>query len=113
MATYFGGLGGALWVAGDVAGMIAARPLATGAWEICKVYVHPERHGSGLAQALLDVAEAHAAAAGATRLELWTDTRFERAHRFYARRGYVRGECRALQDLSCSWEWRYERAAQS
>lgn len=109
LASYYAGLGGALWVAGDVAGMIATRPSTDGAWEICRFYVHPDQHGAGLAQTLMDTAEAHAAGRGAVLLELWTDTRFLRAHRFYEKRGYLRGEWRALHDLSQSEEFRYSR----
>jgi GNAT superfamily N-acetyltransferase len=66
--------------------------------------------GTGLADRLLDHAEAHAIAAGARRLALWTDTRFERAHRFYERRGYVRsGLIRALGDLSNTIEFHYAK----
>jgi GNAT superfamily N-acetyltransferase len=70
--------------------------------------------GTGLADRLLDRAEAHAIAAGARWLALWTDTRFERAHRFYERRGYVRsGLVRALGDLSNTTEFRYAKPARS
>lgn len=112
LASYFAERGGALWVADDrgVAGMIATIPSGGGDWEICKMYVHPDRHGSGLADVLLDTAEAHAVAAGAVGLRLWTDTRFRRAHRFYERRGYSQdGPARALDDLSNSFEYVYAR----
>jgi GNAT superfamily N-acetyltransferase len=80
------------------------------AWEICRVYVHPSRHGSGLGHALLDAAEAHAVAAGAARLVLWSDTRFARAHRFYEKRCFVRcGPIRVLQDISQSLEFAYAK----
>ena len=112
-ASHFAGRGGALWVAeaaGAVVGMAAAVPVDGPAWEICKVYVHPDRHGAGLAQALLDTAERHAIAAGATCLRLWTDTRFDRAHRFYEKRSWVRdGPIRALDDLSGSLEFGYAK----
>ncbi len=100
-AAYYAAPGGALWVAEDagaVTGMIAAVPRGAGTWEVCRVYVHPDRHGTGLAHRLLDTAEAHALAAGATRLLLWTDTQFDRAHRFYEKRSYVRsGPIRILE----------------
>jgi GNAT superfamily N-acetyltransferase len=86
--------------------MIATRPLADGAWEICRVYVLPSLHGGGLGHRLLDLAEGHAVSAGATRLVLWSDTRFDRAHRFYEKRSYVRsGPVRALADISNSMEY--------
>jgi len=112
LATYYQGR---LWVAegpGGVAGMIACRPLhdAPGDWEICRVYVQPDGHGGGLGHALLDVAEAHAIAAGARRLLLWSDTRFDRAHGFYEKRSYVRaGGIRVLHDLSNSLEYGYAK----
>ena len=114
LATYFSESGGAVWVAerdGAVIGMAAARPMAQdSAWEICKVYVAAEARGTGLAHRLLDAAEHHARAAGAARLVLWTDTRFEAAHRFYEKRGFLRqGSIRILDDLSKSLEFRYTK----
>jgi GNAT superfamily N-acetyltransferase len=114
LATYFAEAGGALWAAeqdGRVIGMAATRPMQQdAAWEICKVYVARQARGSGLAHALLGAAEAHARAAGAERLVLWTDTRFEAAHRFYEKRGFVRqGSIRILDDISNSLEFRYAK----
>jgi len=112
-ASYYAGIGGTLWVAeqgGRVVGMIATLPHGTGTWEISRVYTLPCTHGSGLGLRLLDIAEAHACAAGATRLALWSDTRFDRAHRFYEKCGYVRhGPIRVLQDISHSLEFGYAK----
>ncbi len=113
LATYYAGGGGALFVAeagGLVRGMIATRPLEGTVWEICRVYVDPSLHGAGLAHALLDRAEQTAIAAGAERLILWSDTRFDRAHRFYEKRSYVRhGSVRVLADISNSLEFGYAK----
>ena len=113
LAKYYAGQGGALWIAdGDatIAGMIATRPIDNGTWEVCRVYVDPPQHGSGMAHALLDHAERHAIAAGAQRLALWSDTRFDRAHRFYEKRSYVRrGALRVLDDISNSLEFGYAK----
>jgi GNAT superfamily N-acetyltransferase len=122
LATYFAEAGGALWAAeqdGRVIGMAATRPMTPAAerqydrdaaWEICKVYVAKPARGTGVAHALLGAAEAHARAAGAERLVLWTDTRFETAHRFYEKRGFVRqGSIRILDDISNSLEFRYAK----
>ena len=55
-------------------------------------------------------AEARALVAGADGMQLWTDTRFETAHRFYERKGYVAdGRTRALYDLSNSIEYFYAK----
>lgn len=110
IATHYRDRGGALWVEDAVRGMCATKPLDAEAWELCKVYVHPAHHGAGLAHHLVDAAEAHARTGGARRMDLWTDTRFDRAHRFYEKRGYVRvGVPRPLHDLSNSWEHNYTR----
>ena len=113
LASYYTDQGGALWVANrddTVVGMIGTKPLEGGTWEICKVYVSPDLHGSGLGHALLERAEAHAIAKGATRLALWSDTRFDRAHRFYEKRSYVRsGPIRVLHDISDSLEYAYAK----
>lgn len=110
LASYYAGQGGMLWVTDDLSGMIATRPLKDGIWEICRVYVHPSRHGSGQAHALLDTAERHGIDRGATRFVLWSDTRFARAHHFYEKRSYVRsGPIRVLDDISNSLEYGYAK----
>ncbi|MBV8913094.1 MAG: GNAT family N-acetyltransferase [Acetobacteraceae bacterium] len=110
LASYYRGRGGMLWIAGDADGMVATAPLGGGAWEICRVYVRPRLHGTGLGRELLAVAERHAIAAGAGELVLWTDTRFGRAHRFYESASYVReGPVRALHDIAGTIEYRYAK----
>jgi GNAT superfamily N-acetyltransferase len=113
LASYYAARGGTLRIAevdGEVVGMIAVRPHEANSWEICRVYVHPSRHGGGLGHHLLDLAEAHARNAGADRLVLWSDTRFERAHHFYEKRSYVRsGPLRVLDDISHSLEFAYAK----
>ena len=115
LATYYANQHGALWVAetarGDVVGMVGTRPLPDGAWEICKMYVSASQRGAGLAQALIDAAEGYARERGAKVMKLWTDTRFERAHRFYEKHGYVRQPgLRELHDLSNSFEYHYVKS---
>lgn len=113
LASHFARLGGRVWLEAEGRGMVAARPLREdGAWEICRLYVDRAARGTGLAQALLGAAEAHARAEGAARLVLWTDTRFAAAHAFYEKAGYVRqGAIRILDDLSKSLEFRYAKPA--
>jgi ribosomal protein S18 acetylase RimI-like enzyme len=113
LAAYYAAKGAMLWAAeadGRVIGMIAVAPHGDDAWEICRLYVLAPWRGAGLAHRLLDQAEAHARASSATRLLLWSDTRFERAHRFYEKRGYVRtGPIRVLNDLSNTLEFGYAK----
>ena len=113
LATNYENLAGALWVAeadDRIVGMIAVQQEQQTIWEICQVYVEPPLHGSGLGHALLDRAERHAMDGGAETLHLFSDTRFERAHRFYEKRSYVRrGPVRVLNDISNSLEFGYAK----
>jgi GNAT superfamily N-acetyltransferase len=112
LASHFAGRGGALWVAevdGAIVGMIGVAPHPPGGgWEIGRMYLAQAARGSGLAQTLLDMAEGCARTEGATRLSLHSDTRFDRAHRFYEKMSYLReGPVRVLHDKSNSLEFSY------
>ena len=114
LASWFAEAGGRVWLAeqdGRALGMVGTRPLGSdAAFEICKMYLDRAARGSGLAQRLIATAEGHAREQGAQRMVLWTDTRFEAAHRFYEKQSYVRqGAVRILDDLSKSLEFRYAK----
>ena len=84
--------GGEFWVCRDGAGQLAATVAvkldATAAEATLKrLYVREPLRGTGLAERLFDTVVAWAATRRATRLVSWSDTRFTRAHAFYARRG--------------------------
>jgi GNAT superfamily N-acetyltransferase len=113
LASHYVGKGGALWVAegdGQIVAMVGVVPHAQDTWEIVRLYMLPAYRGTDLAPRLLATAEAHARNAGATRLVLWSDTRFDRAHRFYEKHSYVRhGPIRVLHDISNSLEFGYAK----
>jgi GNAT superfamily N-acetyltransferase len=114
LASHFANLGGTLWVAedmGNIVGTIGVLPKRPdGNWEIARMYMARTVRGSGLAQRLLDTAEAHARAHGATCLSLHSDTRFDRAHRFYEKSSYLRaGPVRVLHDKSNSLEFDFSK----
>ncbi len=113
LASYYADKGGALWATeagGRILGMVATVPHAADTWEICRVYTLPSTHGSGLGHRLLATAETYAREAGAKRLVLWSDTRFDRAHRFYEKHSYIRhGPIRVLHDISNSFEFSYAK----
>jgi putative acetyltransferase len=74
------------------------------------MYVCADQRGQGLAGRLLATAEAHAVQAGGRRMELWSDSRFARAHRFYEKHGYRRGGAtRDLHDLSHTVEYDFHK----
>ncbi len=113
LASHYIDKGGALWAAearGQIIGMVATVPRDSDTWEICRVYTLPSTHGSGLGERLLTTAETHARNAGARHLVLWSDTRFDRAHRFYEKHSYIRhGPIRVLHDISNSLEFGYAK----
>ncbi|MFW5680928.1 MAG: N-acetyltransferase family protein [Pseudomonadota bacterium] len=113
IASFFEGRDGRLWVAqagGYLVGSLGTWRNADGAIELTKVYVDRAHRGRGLAVDLLARAVERAVETAAPRLELWSDTRFTRAHRFYEKHGFLpTGETRFLADLSDSWEDRYVR----
>ena len=115
IATAFAGWGGRFWVAehGErVVGCVGLSPsVDPGGVELRKLYVDRAFRRHGLGGTLTDRVEAEARRRGAPFVDLWSDTRFETAHRFYARRGYVDGGLtRDLHDRSASVE-RYFRKA--
>jgi putative acetyltransferase len=113
IATHFAAAGGRLWVAeedGRIVGSLGVRPSPAGV-ELLKVYVARHRRGTGLARDLLAAAIVFGRERAAAALELWSDTRFTRAHAFYAKHGFERtGERRVLADLSATCEDRFRRA---
>lgn len=113
-ASAYAERGGRLWVVAQDDRLVGALAIAAhhrpGEFEISKVYLDKAVRGKGLAAALLAGADAFAAASGAARLSLWTDTRFGRGHAFYERHGFVRMPgVRALHDASATLEYHFAR----
>lgn len=78
------------WRDGRPVGMGAHRPLDAQTTEIRRLFVTRAARGAGVAQGLLAHLQAHAAAAGFTRLVLETGCRQLPAMRLYERCGFVR-----------------------
>jgi putative acetyltransferase len=113
-ALHYAAKAAELWVLEDgvrLVGTVAVTPVPEQqACEITKVYLAASHRGSGAGPALMAHASQRAAAMGHADLVLWTDTRFQRAHRFYEKLGFVRLPVRRyLADVSHSWEYRCER----
>jgi putative acetyltransferase len=104
--------GGRFWVVERDGRLVASVGLAPapekGAVLLQKLYVARAARRQGLGQKLVGLVETEAANLGASKIELWSDTRFEPAHRLYERLGYTRnGATRELHDLSNSVEYHY------
>lgn len=103
-----GGQGFVVEHSDNIIGLVSGAPICADRYQLKKLYVHEQARGSGLATLLVSVIEDLAQRAGAKSLELWSDTRFDRAHRFYEREGFERQEeTRALHDLSNSIEYQF------
>lgn len=80
----------------------------TGEQELFKLYLDPSQHGQGLGRELLGFAVKHAVELQSKKLVLWTDTRFEVAHRLYESFGFIKApETRDLNDISNTTEYFY------
>lgn len=105
---------GDLWVAEDDDGRVVAlcgwAPAGPSAIELKRLYVSPGRRGKGLGRWLVRQVEQVARERGAQAVELWSDTRFETAHRLYTDLGYERlPETRQLHDPSDTTEYHYRK----
>ena len=79
--------------------------------ELKRLYVAATHRRRGIGRALVRQVEEHAATTWGTRIvELWSDDRFEDAHRLYVRCGYApTGATRELHDPSDTTELAFER----
>jgi GNAT superfamily N-acetyltransferase len=109
----YGGATGAFWVGragGRVVGSVGVERLADGQAELHRLYVEATLRRRGLGRALVETVLGWCRARGIPHLVLWSDTRFEQAHRLYERMGFVRtGERELPGDLNQTREYRYER----
>ncbi len=109
--AYFRSHGGRLWVVADADGVGASVGLLVEGREaeLKTLYVHPRLRRQGVGAALTGFVVEKARAAGCVRLFLWSDTRFDAAHRLYERLGFTRlpGE-RPLHDSNDSREYPFQ-----
>ncbi|GAC1412394.1 MAG: GNAT family N-acetyltransferase [Actinomycetota bacterium] len=114
IASYGKRCGGRFWIAESDGRLVASIGILPGPGTdmvtLTKLYVARSARRQGMAARLVDLVENEARARNARTIELWSDTRFLDAHRFYERHGYTRHEqTRALHDLSNSIEYRFTK----
>ncbi|MGL4636549.1 MAG: GNAT family N-acetyltransferase [Beijerinckiaceae bacterium] len=79
--------------------------------ELHRLYVRPDMRGRGLAKLLTGRMEGFCRSRGASRMVLWSDTRFTNAHQLYRKLGYTQASfTRSCGDISLSREFCFERA---
>jgi putative acetyltransferase len=115
IATTFGDAGGSFWCAfrhDALVGSVGWTPAKVGnGIELKKLYVAQRERRHGLGGLLTAKVEDAARARGADFVELWSDVKFTTAHRFYQRRGYLRGpHTRLLHDQSNTEEYPFRLA---
>ncbi|MGD8326657.1 MAG: GNAT family N-acetyltransferase [Sphingomonadales bacterium] len=108
----FKSAGGESWVlerGGAIKACVGWTPIDGGV-ELKKLYLDQDLRGQGLAEIMMDLVIDAAQKRGANRIELWSDTKFTRAHRFYEKNGFERTQdLRALNDISDTTEYRFIR----
>ncbi len=92
-------------------GSVGVERLPDGRAELHRLYLDATLRGRGVGRALVEVVIDWCRAAGIQRLVLWSDTRFDRAHRLYEGMGFTRaGERELPDDPNDTREFGYERA---
>lgn len=114
IASTFAEAGGRFWVAERGIQVIGSVGLSPGTdpsgVELKKLYVSRAAREIGLGSRLVELVETEARRRGARFIDLWSDTRFETAHGFYERRGWVRGPTtRELHDQSDTVEYYFRK----
>jgi putative acetyltransferase len=104
---------GAFWVVVDDARIVGSAGVdrrGADTAELHRLYLEPAQRGRGLGEALVARVVAWCRAESIKRLELWSDTRFEHAHRLYLRLGFRQdGERTLVGDVNDTREYRFER----
>jgi GNAT superfamily N-acetyltransferase len=96
--------------AGGIVGSVGVERLDERAAELHRLYLDAALRGRGTGRALTERALAWCRARGIGHVILWSDTRFDLAHRLYTRMGFTRTGERVLpDDPNDSREYRFER----
>jgi len=96
---------------GVIVGSVGVERLDEGSAELHRLYLDARLRGRGTGRALVDAALDWCRAQKIPRMILWSDTRFDQAHRLYERMGFRRTGERVLpDDLNQTREYGFERS---
>ena len=113
LERHYGGEAGAFWVArldGQVVGSVGVERQPHGRAELHRLYLDATLRGRGVGRALVEAVLGWCRAGGIAHLTLWSDTRFDRAHRLYEAMGFTKtGEREIPNDPNDTQEFGYER----
>ncbi len=113
-ARHYGPPRGAFFVvrqAGRVVGSVGVERLDPDSAELHRLYLDAALRGRGTGRALVETVLDWCREQRVSRLVLWSDTRFEQAHRLYERMGFrLTGERTLAEDINQTREYGFERA---
>jgi putative acetyltransferase len=93
-----------------IVGSVGVDRVSDATAELHRLYLDPSVRGRGLGDALVEAILDWCRRNGVARLVLWSDTRFEHAHRLYLRRGFRQTGERVLpEDINQTREYSFER----
>jgi GNAT superfamily N-acetyltransferase len=96
---------------GAVAGSVGIERIGDSTAEIHRLYLDAALRGRGTGRVLVEAALDWCRTHGVSDVILWSDTRFDRAHRLYDRMGFRQTGHRIVPgDANQSQEYRFERA---
>jgi len=96
---------------GVVVGSVGVARLDAVTVEIHRLYLDAALRGRGIGRALMQAAIGWCRQHGLVRVTLWSDTRFDAAHRLYSAMGFQRGPERVLPgDPNDTREYFFDRA---
>jgi len=105
-----GGIFEVVEIQGEIVACVGVQPEGPGAVSLRSLYVAAAARRRGLGAELVDRVETEARRRGATRVELWSDSRFTEAHRLYQRLGCTRlPGSRELHDRSNTVEYHFAK----
>jgi GNAT superfamily N-acetyltransferase len=93
-----------------IVGSVGVERLDAGSAELHRLYLDAHLRGQGTGRALVGAVLDWCRAQGISRLILWSDTRFDQAHRLYTRTGFRQTGERSLPgDVNDTREYGFER----
>ncbi|MBA3632812.1 MAG: GNAT family N-acetyltransferase [Acidobacteria bacterium] len=110
--VYFRQQDGEFWIVEEdnkIFATVAIMMLDEKTAELKSLYVHKNFRKQGLGEKLTELAINFARKKGRNKINLWSDTRFTKAHRLYERLGFERFGKRELHDLNNSVEFGFKR----
>jgi putative acetyltransferase len=94
-----------------VTGSVGVERTGAGTAELHRLYLDAALRGQGTGRALVEAVLDWCRAEGVAHVILWSDTRFDQAHRLYERMGFRQTGHRILPgDVNESQEYRFERS---